>query len=217
MNPADRWEEWNSWGVPNYPHAKVVQFCLRRYSREVRSGMRVLDLGCGSGVNTAFLVAEGFRVAGTDISQNGIENTRRRLEARQMSADLHVSSADRIQFDSETFDLVICIGVFDAAGPSVARTSVREVARVLRPGGFALFVFASDRDHRILGENEYRLHGYTAAEVSELFDAGFDSVWIDRYVTTYEGGRTESNDWLVTVKALGMVWIEIFIVAVYAV
>lgn len=199
-NPSDLWEEWNSWDVPNYPHAKVVQFALRHYPRAARAQMRVLDLGCGSGVHTAFLAAEGFPVTAVDISQSGIDNTRRRLAARKATAELHVSSADALPFLAASFDLVICAAVFDAAGPAVAQGAVREAARVLRSGGRGLFVFASDGDFRILGENEYRLHGYTRTEVDRLFSDGFSAVWIDRYITTFEGGRTEANDWLVTLQ-----------------
>jgi len=44
------------------------------------------------------------------------------------------------------------------------------------------------------------LHGYTRPEVEELFDEAFEKLWIDRNITTYEGGRCEQNDWLVTVQ-----------------
>lgn len=44
------------------------------------------------------------------------------------------------------------------------------------------------------------LYGYSYAEVKSMFSEGFTNVCIDRYITTYEGGRYEQNDWLVTLK-----------------
>jgi hypothetical protein len=60
-------------------------------------------------------------------------------------------------------------------------------------------LFAGERDYRLSGSNPYGLHGYSPAEVTDLFATGFESVWVDHYVTTYEGGRSEQFDWLVTV------------------
>lgn len=194
------WEDWNSGVVPNYPHAKVVQYCLRNYPSEVRGRTRVLDLGCGSGVDAAFLAAEGFAVTGVDFSQAGIERTRKRVENAGRSAELLVESVDALSFPDASFDLVICVGVFDPAGLEVARGAVRETARVLRPGGKGLFVFASDVHYRIIGDNVADLHGYSRAEVEELYGQGFTHVWIDRYITTFGGGQMAANDWLVTLE-----------------
>jgi SAM-dependent methyltransferase len=200
MNSDDRWEEWNSWNVPSYPHAKVIQFCLRNYPKEVRSQVRALDLGCGSGVNTAFLAREGFPVTGTDLSTKGLENTRRRLLAAGLEAQLKLGGIDALDFAAESFDLIICVGVLDASGPVAAAAAVRESARLLALSGRGVFIFASERDHRLHGANEYGLSGYTRTEVEGFFAHGFATVLIDRYITTFGGGQTEANDWLVTVQ-----------------
>src|SRR5262249_57906301 len=110
-----------------------------------------------------------------------------------------VEGADVVGFPDASFDLVICVGVYEAAGPKVAAASVRRVRRVLAEGGKGLFLFAAERDYRVRGDNPYRLHGYAEAEVTRLFGAGFRTVWLDRYITTYQGGQLEENNWLVTV------------------
>lgn len=197
---TELWNEWNFAGTPNYPHEKVVQFCLRHFPAEVRGQTPTLDLGCGSGVNAAFLTSEGFPVTGVDISPIAIENSRRFLATRGLTADLFISSADRIDLSSASFGLVICVGVLDAVGPAIAAGAVGEATRLLSAGGKGLFFFASDCDIRIQGENKYRLHGYSRAEVDSLFATGFEKVWIDRHITTFQGGSYESNNWLVTVQ-----------------
>jgi len=194
------WDVWNEGGGPKYPHEKVIQFCFRNYPPDQRKNVRALDLGCGSGVHTVFLATEGFQVTGIDISKVGIENTRRKLNALGLKALLRVDSADVLDFPCESFDLVICIGVYDCTGPAVAKASVQRLADVLASGGRGLFVFASDRDFRANGEKFCPLYGYTRSRMSKIFAQGFAKIWIDRYITTYQGGQIEQNDWLIKLK-----------------
>ena len=197
--PSEVWDSWNASGGPKYPHEKVVQFCFRNYPPDRRRDVRVLDLGCGGGVHTVFLATEGFQVSATDISPVAIEHTCRGLATRGLTAATRVEGADAIDFPARSFDLVICISVFDSTGPAVARASLARLQQVLAPGARGLFLFASDRDFRIQGPNPLGLHGYARAEVDALFAAAFATVWIDRYITTYEGGQYEQNDWLVSI------------------
>ena len=198
--PNQTWDDWNEQGGPKYPHEKVIQFCFRKYAPEQRAKTRVLDLGCGSGVHVVFLASEGFQVTGTDKSPVGIENTKRKLLSLNLSADLRVEDAAVVEFPPGSFDLVISVGVYDSAGPAVSAASVRRVRQVLKPGGRGFFMFASDRDFQTGSDNPYGLYGYTRSEVEALFAVDFAEVCLDRYITTYEGGRIEQNDWLVTVQ-----------------
>jgi cyclopropane fatty-acyl-phospholipid synthase-like methyltransferase len=193
------WNLWNEKGGPKYPHEKVVQYCFRNYPEQRRS-VKVLDLGCGSGVHTVFLASEGFEVTGIDISDVGIANTYRKLELLGLKAELRIESADVLNFPSESFDLVICIGVYECIGVVKTKISVDRVRMILRSGGRSLFIFPSDRDYRIKGDNPLGLHGYTRNEVKKIFGSGFAKTYIDRYITTYHGGQTEKHDWIVTVE-----------------
>lgn len=196
----DIWDKWNEGGGTKYPQEKVIQYCFRNYSSDQRKNTRVLDLGCGSGVHTVFLASEGFQVAGTDKSKVGVENTRRKLTELGLDAQLRVESADVIDFPPNSFDLILCVGIYDSAGPTVAKCSIARVKQVLRPGGCGFFLFASDRDSAVRGENPWGFHGYTRKEVENLFAQDFAQVWIDRYITTYENGQVEQNEWIVTLQ-----------------
>lgn len=196
---ASLWDRWNASGSPRYPHEKVVQFTFRNFPPELRRASAALDVGCGSGVHTRFLAAEGFDVTGIDVSSLGVENTRRRLSAAGLTATLEIQDVAALELPAERFQLAICMGVLDCAGRHAARAAVPQILRSLTPGGRGLFVFASDRDFRVLGENPYGLHGFTRAEVEELFAMDVRELFIDRYISTYRGGEIEQNDWLVTV------------------
>ena len=197
---ANVWDAWNEHGGPKYPHEKVIQFCFRNYPRDQRSCVRALDVGCGSGVHVVFLASEGFQTTGIDISNVGISNVHQRVNSLGLKASLRTEGADTLDFLSSSFDLVVCVGVYDCTGPVVAKASVERLRQVLSRGGRGIFLFASDRDFRVQGENTLGLHGYTRREVEDMFGYGFARVWIDHYITTYEAGRLEQNDWLVTLE-----------------
>ncbi|NEO93927.1 MAG: class I SAM-dependent methyltransferase [Moorea sp. SIO3G5] len=197
---AKIWNIWNESGGPKYPHEKVIQFCFRRFYPEIRSETKVLDLGCGSGVHCIFLAREGFQVTGTDISEIGVANTKEKLSTLGLKADIYVEAADLLNFAPSTFDCVICIGVYDSAGYAVAKNSIPRVSEILKKGGCGFFLFASDRDFRVKGENPLGLHGYSQNEVEEIFGNTFSKVYIDRYITTYQNRTIEENDWLITVE-----------------
>ena len=197
------WNKWNSGGGPKYPHEKAIQFVFRTFPRSGRSQLRMLDLGCGSGVHTQFLVAEGFDAAARDISTVGVSNTLSRLASAGLTCDVAVGGVDAIDFADDTFDGVISIGVLDCAGLRVFPLAVREIVRVLKPGGTAMLVFASDADFRVQAANEYGLHGFTDAEVAEarsLVAGELEFFWMDRYITTYQNKQLQQNDHLLTLR-----------------
>ena len=193
-----KWDDWNQGLGPRYPHEKVVQFTFRNFPASERRGTHSLDLGCGSGVHTVFLAEEGFDVVGIDISPVGVENTRRRLTEKGLTAVLAVQDLAALGLPQDYFRLVVCVGVLDCAGLAATRATIPAVHRAMSRGGRALFIFASERDSRVEGENALQLHGFTRDEVDAAFRAGFSELFVDRYITTYRGGEIEQNDWLVT-------------------
>lgn len=197
------WDAWNLGGGPQYPHEKVVQFVFRSFPKTGRGNIRILDLGCGSGVHTQFLASEGFLTYARDLSQVGVSNTRSRLRSHGLSADVECGTVSSIDFPENYFDCVISIGVLDCAGPALFPTAVREVIRVLKPGSLALLIFASDKDHRICGGTPYNLHGFTDEEVESVRRtvlAQLDYFWMDRYITTHEDKAIQQNDHLLSLK-----------------
>jgi SAM-dependent methyltransferase len=201
MQMSSYWQDaWNSGGGPKYPHEKVVQFCFRNFAPECRPQTRALDMGCGSGVHTAFLAAEGFQTTGVDLSEVGVANTRRWLEQARLHAAVRVEDIAVLDFPPASFDLIICVGVLECAGLEIARKAVQRAAALLNEGGKGLFLFAGEGDFRVKPDDPQPLYGYRREEVETLFAAGFTRVWIDRYITTYQNGQIEQRDWLITVQ-----------------
>ena len=102
--------------------------------------MRVLEIGCGRGVGTQ-IISERFRareVDAFDIDADMVEQARRRLSHYPPDRlRLFVGDAARIEAPNESYDAVVDFGIIHHV-PGW-RHAVREVSRVLRPGGLFLF------------------------------------------------------------------------------
>lgn len=143
-------------GSPEYDRAYAVD----QYQRKVRSGLglpdpplfwgrRVLELGCGHGGISCFLAGLGARqVVGVDLNHRHLRcalQLKTRIEeesARPLPVSFHLMDGFRLAFADATFDVVVVDNVFEhLIDPEEA---LREMRRVLRPGGWLLIpIFSS--------------------------------------------------------------------------
>jgi len=139
---------------------------------EVR-GSDVLEVGCGAGQGGRWLVAAGARVTAFDISHGQLLESRR-LDARTGTAVHRVVQADaqRMPFRDASFDLVVsAFGGIPFVADS-ART-MRECARLLRPGGRLVFSVTHPVEVDDAGQAVYVEHHRTLGDrVRELVAAG---------------------------------------------
>jgi SAM-dependent methyltransferase len=107
----------------------------------LQPGESVLDAGCGTGVflpGLAAIVGAEGRVVGVDHAPAFLEEARTRLAEASLSDRVELVEGDvhRLPFADATFDAVHCERVLmHVANPEVA---IREMRRVLRPGGRVL-------------------------------------------------------------------------------
>ena len=109
---------------------------LARLLPERGEGRRLLDVGCGTGHHLAQLRERGYDAAGVDGSADMLEH------ARELNpgADIRQADVESLPFDDASFDYVLCVEVLRYLPR--AEGCVREIARVLKPGGVALVTAA---------------------------------------------------------------------------
>jgi ubiquinone/menaquinone biosynthesis C-methylase UbiE len=97
------------------------------------AGRRVLDAGCGDGVLVCAAVSQGADAIGIDSDPAMLAAARSRAAKAGLRATFLEGEIAHLPFPNASFDVVVAVTVLcfvdDAAG------AVREMARVLRPGG----------------------------------------------------------------------------------
>jgi ubiquinone/menaquinone biosynthesis C-methylase UbiE len=99
-------------------------------------GLRVLEIGCGLGTDGARFARAGALYTGVDLTEAAVSLARRRFEVEGLAGEFRVADAERLDFADESFDLVYSHGVLHHTPDTEA--AVREVHRVLKPGGRAV-------------------------------------------------------------------------------
>jgi len=110
---------------------RIIESFVTRICRELQtSEPRILDVGCGTGANLKMLAAFGA-AEGVDISQQALEFCRERG-----LNNVRFGEAEALPYDAESFDVVTALDVIEHLDDD--RAGLREINRVLRPGGYVL-------------------------------------------------------------------------------
>jgi ubiquinone/menaquinone biosynthesis C-methylase UbiE len=103
-------------------------------------GGKVLDVGCGPGILAQQMVDRACAYTGVDPSKKMLEICRRRFAGNPQMQFLS-GEATGLAFPTAHFDAALCIGVID--GVPDQRQALREILRVLKPGGTLLITFTN--------------------------------------------------------------------------
>ena len=127
---------------------------------------RILDCGCGTGSNLEMLRPFGAAV-GFDLTSIGV------AFAHQHGHRVAQASIDSIPFASGRFDLATSFDVFQCLPEDVEHSAIREMARVLKPGGWLLLHVAAlemlHGRHSVLSQEVRR---YTPSRLRSIVEGG---------------------------------------------
>jgi ubiquinone/menaquinone biosynthesis C-methylase UbiE len=132
--PIARWYA-NSTGKDPRRHEEQA----RQVIELLPDGGEILEVAPGPGYLSIALANSGdFTVAGLDISDTFVEIARKNAAEAGVRVDFQHGNASAMQFDGDSFDLVVCCAAFKNFSEPVR--ALQEMRRVLRPGGRALIV-----------------------------------------------------------------------------
>jgi len=133
--------------------------------------LRLIDVGCGSGLDLAAWLALGWpaeRLAGVDLVAERISLAR----AACPGVDLRVTTGSDLPFPADSFDIATAVTVFSSIlDPLVRRRLFDEMRRVVRPGGGILvydFVIRNPRNPHVTAMTMPRLEALGGAPLESV-------------------------------------------------
>ncbi len=110
-------------------------------SVQLKDGSKLLEVGCGQGVDLLEFVKRGFSTTGADLSSESISLAREYFKLSKRKGSFLVSDAENLGFDDNSFDVVYSYGVLHHTTDT--QKAIDEVHRVLKPGGAAIVMLYS--------------------------------------------------------------------------
>ena len=118
-------------------HFEKLHHLLRLVDFDGYRGRRVLEVGCGAGVDLARFAKGGAEVVGVDLASSAIDLARANFEQQGLSGEFRVADGEALPFPESSFDFVFAHGVVQYT--TNPQRLVDECRRVLKPGGEAVF------------------------------------------------------------------------------
>ena len=179
-----------------YPDGDIIRFVMRNFANGERKGVRILDLGCGWGNNLRFLHDEGFEAWGIDGAVPACR------QCSTITPRVVLGSMVHLPFANELFDAAVDRNSIQCNTIDAVRFIVRQVHRVLKPGGALYSIMLAQTDQ------PQRFHAYyltapksnLSREIVEQIFAPFSSLEIDYSERTYNGGDLFLRQWHITAK-----------------
>lgn len=144
--------------APDYDRMTFVEravFGIDRQRRRLFDGVsdRVLDVACGAGANFPFLHTADH-ITGIDLSPRMLDIARHKAGQLGPSVDLRVMDAQQLEFEDGSFDVVVsALSTCTFPDPVAA---LREMGRVVKPGGRILLLEHGRSSWRLLGRYQDR-------------------------------------------------------------
>jgi len=126
----------------------VMEFAQHR-------GERVLEIGAGLGTDLAQFAIHGAATTDLDLSAGHLEHAQRNFALRGLKGEFRHGDGEQLPFEDATFDVVYSNGVIHHT-PNAAGV-VREIRRVLKPGGKAIVMVYAENSWHYWREQVLRL------------------------------------------------------------
>ena len=122
---------------PSFPHLKLIEYAASLLGN--LEDKKILDYGAGDGWNAVCLAKANARVWAIDISEKGIELTKKKALANGVSELItaEVQNCYKTTFASDMFDIVYGGGVLHHLD---MEATGKELSRLLQPDGVAVFL-----------------------------------------------------------------------------
>lgn len=103
---------------------------------ELHPGMKILDIGCGTGNFSLKLGRKGCQVTGIDISEEMLEIAKLKSIQEKLSINFMQMDVNHLQFEEALFDAVFSMAAFEFIQD--INNVLNQIYKTVKPGGFIL-------------------------------------------------------------------------------
>lgn len=169
----------------------------KRIAVQLRPGDRVLEVAPGPGYLAIELARLGsYRITGLDVSRSFVRIARENAARARVEVDFHEGDAAALPFAADLFEFIVCRAAFKNFSDPVG--ALREMHRVLRPGGKALIIdMRFDASCESIAEEAAKMHlgpiaaFLTRTALSSLRKRAYSKLDFERMVQATPFGRCD--------------------------
>jgi SAM-dependent methyltransferase len=183
-------------------------------------GLRVLDLGSGTGKNSLFLAERGSIVTGVELSKTAVRIAKDRAKQRDLEVNfIEGDIGSKLPFAKGSFDLLLDVVSSNSLTETERANYLSEINRVLKPGGF-MFVKAlckdgdknaenlmtkfpgKEKDMYIMPETGIVERIFSKEDLQKLYSKNFEILNLERKssYTQFQGKPYKRFFWMVYLK-----------------
>lgn len=147
-------------GDLKYPNDLLVRVANMLFPKDRQ--VKLLDFGFGTGANALHFAKLGHDVHGLEVSSDALEKTSAKFEESGFKSQLSLYDAgNKFPFEDASFDIVVAWQVLYYNSWESLESIVKEIERVLKPGGLFVGAIAAPGDisqvHAdFIGDSTYR-------------------------------------------------------------
>ena len=167
---------------------RILEELLAKHPLTLSADDAVLDLGCGSGRDSAYFASLGFQVTAVDGSE---ELCKRVME--NYGIDAHCVRFEELDY-AEAFDAVwACASLLHVKKADMTDVLAR-VSAALKPGGILYASFKYGKEERVTGGRFF--NDYTEAELNTLLPPENQLSLLEFWITTDVRPDQSNQHWL---------------------
>jgi 2-polyprenyl-3-methyl-5-hydroxy-6-metoxy-1,4-benzoquinol methylase len=193
-------------GLPHLGFRRRAAVILKQARGIARPDSKVLDAGCGYGLYSLSLASLGLgQIDAVDVDAGRIAALEKMFaEQPELKKRIHlkVGSLTKLPFADASYDIIICSEVIEHIADH--ESAVRELSRVLKPGGTLLLSVPTDSDfnRRTYRRFDHQRPGYTKSMLATMLAPYNISITKDFYYEFAPGARIFNTFNAISSKAL---------------
>lgn len=180
---------------------KLTRYPLPEFRMPQSSGERLIDVGCNWGRWSITAAQKGYKPVGIDPSLRAVLAARRVSKQLKVSTDFVVGDARHLPFAESCFDAGFSYGVFQHFSKENAKTSLEEIARVVKkdgnvmvqmPNKYGIRSFQQQARRNFSEGKDFEVRYWTPAELMKFFTRTFGETKLT--ADCYFGLGIQKND-----------------------